>query len=389
MRIVPLPPGSLLPGLPLPFALRDGKGQQLVSRGRVVPDDAILDTLLARSLWVDANEAEAYECQCRQRFEASKAPDATMPAEATASGRPPEWPALLSRTAALLHGGVQRDFCDRVAALRRDLMGHIEQDADRTLMVLVRSAADDLPHYSAWHALLVAAVCELSARHLPTLQPAAVRASLGHAALTMNLSMSGLQDRLTSQDEPPSPAQRRRIREHAAASMRMLLELGVTDRLWLEAVLHHHDAAPGPLDDRPLGQQMGRMVQRADIFGARLSPRRHRRAMSPVAAAQAAYLDERRQPDPAGTALVKATGIYPPGALVELACAEVAVVLKRGARTNQPLAAAIGDCAGHPLPDPARRDTSEPGAAVVRSLAPHEVRQPVRLETLLGLYATA
>jgi hypothetical protein len=38
-------------------------------------------------------------------------------------------------------------------------------------------------------------------------------------------------------------------------------------------VLCHHHRSPGPLAKKSEAQQMARLVQRADIFGARLAPR--------------------------------------------------------------------------------------------------------------------
>jgi hypothetical protein len=58
------------------------------------------------------------------------------------------------------------------------------------------SVAHDLDHYSAWHALLVAVACALSAQHLPEVIEGASQGALVRAALTMNLSMSHLHNRL-------------------------------------------------------------------------------------------------------------------------------------------------------------------------------------------------
>ena len=44
----------------------------------------------------------------------------------------------------------------------------------------------------------------------------------------------------------------------------MLQLRGVNDSRWLDAVYYHHDAAPGPLRPREVGQQMARLIQRAD-----------------------------------------------------------------------------------------------------------------------------
>jgi hypothetical protein len=116
-----------------------------------------------------------------------------------------------------------------------------------------------------------------------------------------------------------------------------------------------------------------------------MSPRRQRAALSGTDAARAAYLDERRQADEAGTAIVKATGIYPPGSFVRLASGEVAVVLRRGRRANQPWVASVLGRSGLPLGEPALRDSQLARHAVVAGVAPQDMRLRLNLPRLLRL----
>ena len=89
------------------------------------------------------------------------------------------------------------------------------------------------------------------------------------------------------------------------------------------------------------GRDMETLLQRADIFGARLAPRVARLPMPVTAAMQASYYDEEHRVDEAGAALVKTLGVYPPGAFVRLATQEVAVVLRRGATATTPRVAVV------------------------------------------------
>jgi len=239
-------------------------------------------------------------------------------------------------------------------------------------------------HYSAGHALLVTAVCELAARHLGA-WPGAWRESLRRAALTMNIAMTGLQDNLANQEDRPTPQQRALIDGHAALGAERLREVGVDDALWLAAVMHHHDTHAGALGDMAPEMQLARLIQRADIFAARLGRRRGRGALSGMAAAKATYLDENHQADEAGAAIIKAMGICPPGTFVRLANGEVAIVLRRGRLANQPFVASVIGSAGLPLAVPARRDTRSTRYAVSAGVAPHEIKLRLNLQRLLDL----
>jgi HD-GYP domain-containing protein (c-di-GMP phosphodiesterase class II) len=260
----------------------------------------------------------------------------------------------------------------------------VEADADLTLLILVQSTTSDAHHYSVTHSLLVAALCDLAARQLPAFT-ATWRSSLRLAALTMNMAMTALQDQLALQDEPPSPQQRAVIDRHAPRAVACLREAGVTDESWLQAVEHHHASLAGPLAGHPAGLQLARLLQRADIFSARLSMRRARPAQAATAAIKAAYLDEHLQADEAGKALIQVTGIYPPGSYVRLSSGELAVVLRRGSHAKTPKVASIISRSGTPLGEPAVRDTRLRLHEVVGGVAPHEVKVRLNMENLLRL----
>ena len=110
--------------------------------------------------------------------------------------------------------------------------------------------------------------------------------SLRCAALTMNVAMTALQNQLAQQSSPLNAQQRAQVDAHPARAVEALRGAGVDDALWLEAVLHHHDAPGGPLAGMEPAQRLARLIRRADVFAARMSPRRGRLAMSATAAAR-------------------------------------------------------------------------------------------------------
>lgn len=397
-----LPPDVLRVGQPTLFALRDKTGMLLVPKGTLVADTEQLQQLAARELYVDEQDSELLKRAIAGKVHelvrgnellgriAQARPDASdLVAPSAADARRLDdavtaWSNLQVRVAALLRDAEQADFVAKAGALQKTLFDQINSDADDALLLLVHGATQEFRDYSASHAMLTAVVCELASRHVNDVSPAE-RQSLRCAALTMNVAMTALQNQLAQQESRLSAPQREQVDSHAERGAQALRAAGVTDELWLDAVRHHHDAPPGPLASLSPAQRLARLIRRADVFAARMSPRRGRPAMSATAAAKAAYLDENGQPDEAGSAIIKAVGLYPPGCLVRLASQEIAVVLRRGRRANAPTVAAIVNPAGAVLASPTLRSTHMPSHAVTAGVAPHEVKVRLNLQRLLQL----
>lgn len=394
----PLPTEALRLGTPLPFALRDANGALIAARGAVIRTEEQLQSLASRELFLDDQDSEALARAVAGKVDSMVRQNALLGqiAQARPDGAPATgparrlldpigiWGSLQTRASVLLHETPGSDFAPRLAALQAEALEVLDRDTDLALLILIQGTASDSHHYSVGHALLVAVVCELAARQLAA-WPAAWREPLRCAALTMNMAMTALQDTLALQEAPPTPAQRASIDGHAALGAQRLRECGVADELWVDAVARHHSTHPGPLAGLPGAAQLARLIQRTDIFAARLSRRRTRHALSGMAAAKATYLDEKGQPDEAGAAIIKATGIYPPGSFVRLASGEVAVVLRRGRLANEPVVASVISGAGMPLGEPVRRDTRIARHAVAAGVAPQDVRLRLNLERLLRL----
>ncbi|CAG1017150.1 Cyclic di-GMP phosphodiesterase [Burkholderiaceae bacterium] len=399
MPVVQLPPTALRVGQPIPVALRDASGRLLLARGTLLADEQQRQQLIARGVYVDSRDSEQFKKALAGKLDSMVRSNALLgqiaravPDAADCAPAAPRkdlddpvaaWHGVMLRASALLHDPPQSDFATRVHRLERDALMLLDGDADAALLMLIHSTTSELHQYSVTHALLVMGVCELAARHLAW--PAEWRPSLRRAALTMNLAMTSLQDQLALQDGPVTPPQRTMIDGHALRAAQRMRELGVADRLWLEAVEHHHSSPAGPLADLPPMLQLARLIQRADIFAARLSPRKARQAMAATAAAKAAYVDENQQADEAGAAIIKALGIYPPGSYVRLANTEIGIVLRRGRRANEPVVASIVGKSGTPLGEPAMRDIRQKACEITGGVAPHDVKLRLNLERLLQL----
>jgi HD-GYP domain-containing protein (c-di-GMP phosphodiesterase class II) len=400
MPVIQIPPEILRIGHPAPVSVRDSTGHLLLAKGVMVASEEQRQRLVARALYVDELEGDLLKRAMAGKLDsmlrqnaplgqiARAQPDGAMMSSPSTPkpGIDPAmaWTNLQMRGRALLQDPPPSDFLPRLHRLQAELLELVEADADLAMLVLVQATTSDAHHYSVTHSVLVAVLCELAARQLPCVTPE-WRSSLRCAALTMNISMTALQDQLALQEEPPSARQRALIDDHAQRAVACLREAGVTDLLWLQAVEHHHAALAGPLSAQSPGQQLARLVQRADIFSARLSMRRARPALAASAAVKAAYLDEHQQADEAGKAVIQATGIYPPGSYVKLGSGEVAVVLRRGAHAKTPKVASVISKSGTPLVEPTPRDTRLRPHDVVGGVAPHEVKVRLHMEKLLKL----
>lgn len=399
MNLVELNLSTIPYGQPIPFALRGVGGGLLANKGFVIRSADDLRALLARgqALYVDTDESgESYRAFLSQiqslllsnkplnQIASMTLQTTTAPAAATQDNSPPAWREWQLGLTQLLRTPSVADFAQRFEDLFSALNAYLLKNPDGALLALMQMSAEETRYYSATHAMLSSVICMTVARE--TLRwPENRVLPLGRAALSMNVGMAQLQDELAQQSTPLTPQQAQQVDQHSDASVSILRAMGITDPLWLDAVRTHHHRAPGKLSEKTLAQQMARLIQRSDIFGARIAPRINREPMSVTSAMQASYYDETKSMDEAGAALVKALGIYPPGAWVKLASAEIGVVVRRGASAATPRVAVLLNKSGMPTGEPIPRDTAQAAWKIVSPVAHKEVRVRLPLEKLLAL----
>jgi HD-GYP domain-containing protein (c-di-GMP phosphodiesterase class II) len=400
MPVVQCPPEILRTGHPSPVSVRDATGHLLMAKGVMLETDEQRLRLVSRTIFVDEREGELIRRAMGGKLDAllrqntklgeiyAAKPDGASIAPVALRKEGDSLPVVCANLqmhlSQLLRDPPPADLLPRVDALQREVLALVDAQADALLLLLVHQSASDAHRYSATHALLVAVLCELASRQLPH-QTALWRESLRCAALTMNITMATMQDQLALQEAPPSPQQRTHIDAHAHRGGDCLRAAGVTDPLWLAAVEHHHAAPSGVMTEQDPGVQLARLLNRADVFSARLSMRKQRAPMSAASAIKAAYLDEHQQADEAGWALIQATGFYPPGSFVRLKSGELAVVLRRGAHAKTPKVASLIGRSGTPLAEIAVRDTRVRPHEVDAGITPSEVRVRLNMEKLLKL----
>ena len=288
------------------------------------------------------------------------------------------WPALHRRLQALLQKPevTSADFMPRLEAIEQGMQYLLHHSEDDSLFVMVQMLFDREQGYSAAHALLAASMCHMIGPRTGT--TGETLNTLVRAALTMNIAMSQLQDQLAGQVRPVDEVQRAEIDDHAHQGVERLRQLGVTDSDWLQLVEKHHvPKEEAPPASSPLHSSLC-LLQMADRFVARITPRRSRRGLSPKVAAGNLYLEAQDRDSTLGAAFVKLLGMYPPGTYVRLKSAETAVVVRRGERVNTPLAMAIADGQGMPLSAPGKRDTQNERYQIEKPLSPEDVK--IRLD---------
>lgn len=356
----PVQPGPDLIGQALPWDVFDRHGVLLMARGRVVDADT-LARLRSRPVFARADELSV-------------------------AGVPSPFERLheLARDLAALGAAPEgQPVGGRVAAIAEGLIASVAADPDASLGW---AALDREAPYSVRHAMAVALVCEVIGNQLP-LEPSEQRSVLA-AALTMNLSMLSLQDRLFGSREAPSDEERAAIATHPARSVDWLRARGVVDSHWLDAVADHHERLDGSGYPRALaGSAVGlgaRLVGLADVYCATVAERLHRPPRLPATAANDILLGRRRGFDPllAGI-LTRSMGGHPPGTLVRLANGELAVVIRNpsgGAISLMAVLTAEGEA--HPLPAP--RDPSRLATAIRGYVAFDPLRHRFDLDRVWG-----
>ena len=389
LKLIPFSAEHLRRDSPLPFGVRDAAGRLLLVAGASIHDDERLQHLRTQPLYADEDESNAWRRRLGATVGAMLRRNATL--RSIADARPPQagrdagheadadlpdqWESLVDLLhAALRDAGPHAGFVARIRLLHERASTLVRRQPDASLYHLIHAAGQQIEKYGSHHALLVMLVCEEAARVLRWSEDA--QRSLGCAALSMNVAMAALQDQLALTDAPPTAAMREQIREHGALGARLLQGAGLDDALWCETVRLHHDRGDGqmPLAELPPERRLARLLRRADIFTAKISRRRSRTPMSPVQAAREACLGQDGQPDEAGGALLRATGLYPPGSFVELANGERGIVVARGRRANLPMVASLVAPSGLALGEPALRDTVEARFAVRAALASAQVK---------------
>jgi HD-GYP domain-containing protein (c-di-GMP phosphodiesterase class II) len=282
-----------------------------------------------------------------------------------------------------------QEFEKRVWQYDRWMQALLKRDTDVGLYLLFQLATNSPVGYSASHALVCAVLCHLIAVELRL--PATERDSLVHAALTMNVAMTALQDQLADQIERPSNEQQNAIRAHACQGSLMLANMGVMDELWLDTIRLHHDESTdkGLLHSIVPVKRLARILRVVDRYAAMISPRKSREGRTATDSIRALFNHPAERNDEIGNVLMGIIGLYPPGTYVRLDDRQLAVVVRRSSMPTRPMMVIIVSETGVRLNPPKLLKTATDSTEIKMPLAASAMRERLNHHLILQLGAYA
>lgn len=391
MNYLPIPVALLEIGKPLPVDVYSGNGYLLLKKGQPVASEAHREKLMAHNASTLAHEGMAWQrayermvhTMLHDGVDVQTIAKASMPSDinerdyAVAEEVQGGWLDLQAVLRGVLYqGGLAAHTVQRLMSVERKVQELLHADPDDSLFCLFQALSDNTLGYSATHALLCAAIADLtaSALRLGTSQ----RQSLMRAAFTMNIGMAREQDSLARQTNPPFEWQRALIAEHPQRSVAILQSLGVDDADELDIVRWHHEPAHAQgLSHNLLSR---RILAMTDAFVAKTASRKTREGITPLGATQAMYLSAQGDPVEVASAMAHVLGFYPPGTYVLLRTGEVAVAVQRRAKATTPWVIPVVDRSGMPLASYHCRDTSDPVYAITAPVSFHKMRVTIALD---------
>lgn len=358
-------------GQPLPWDAYDQDGVLLLRRGEAIPSQRSIDRLVDGGLFAQKEEFQ-------QRESVPLADETPSALQYVIDGR---------RILAGMFGQNPEaidDFAGRMDKLVQAVRSACEAHATVSLasILLLQDA-----EYRVRHPINVAILSYFLAREL-SLDDAA-RQSTVAAALTMNLGMYEVQEKVDAIPGSLNDKLVSMIRRHPALGAERLAKLGIADRKWIALVRQHHEYNDG--SGYPAGLagdaiEMGaRIIGLADRFCAMVSIRGYRPPHKPNTALRDLYLKHGPKIDVvvAGT-MIRLVGIYPLGTLVRLKTSEIGVVTGPGNGPDTPAVHAVIGRSGVSLEVASHRKTHLPDSAIEDVLTVDKISVPIRMATIWG-----
>ncbi|XKH02360.1 phosphohydrolase [Marinobacter nauticus] len=358
--LVRIAPGALVIGRPLPWDVYDADGNVLLRQGYVIQTDSQLEHLFERGRFkprkIDLPKEEEFHDN-RQRNPFADYAQLLITLETTIN-------AITSR---------EESAEKRLLGLSRMLERTCMEAPDATLaLVHLYSVNPNIHEQILFYGIL----CQFIARQFG-LDNKRTRI-LTAAALSANLALVPVADKLNSSNIILSREQREVIQKHPDRSIRALESAGITNKLLHKIIAQHHEYADGSgYPENLSGTDIlpeAEILALAERYVAMITKRAYRNRMDIIEARKmvSTLADGKFRPA-VPRALLEVLGYYPPGVLVRLDNNEVGVVTRRANKSRGPFVQAIFNPRGHRYNGTFERDTS---------LMDYMIREPEEPETM-------
>ena len=369
-ELVRIAPGALTIGRPLPWDVYDADGNILLRQGYVIQTDSQLEQLFERGRFkprkIERPQEETFE-DTRDRNPFADYPDLLHSLEATLKAITDSDPSAQKR----------------LLGLARMIERTCTESPDATLALVHLYSIGPVIHEQI---LFYAILCQFIGRQFG-LEEKRV-AVLTAAALTANLALVPIADKLNASNTVLNDEQRGVIRKHPERSIQALQAAGIDNKLLLTIIAQHHEQADGSGYPKGLSgteiRPEAEILALAERYVAMITKRAYRQRMNVADARKLiANLADGKFRPAIPKALLQILGEYPPGILVRLDNNEVGVVTRRPVRARGPFVKAIFGPRGNRYTGTFERDTSEPDFGI-QFLEEPEVMPSMDFSLVLG-----
>lgn len=344
--LVRIAPGALVIGKPLPWTVFDSSGNLLLRQGHVIHSNAQLEQLFERGLFKPRQIHKAVE----ENFEDTRARNPFA-----------DYPELLDTVEVTLTSIANKESSarSRLLGLTRMISRMCDEAPDASLGLIHLYSVE--PRFYE-QILFYGILCHFIAREFGL---SGKRASvLTAAALTANLALVPVADKLNASKKVLSDQERGVIRTHPERSINALEAAGIDNQLLLRTVLQHHERADG--SGYPQGLSGTDILPEAEIIAlaeryiAMITRRAYRDRLGIADARRLINNMADGHLRPAiPRSLLKVLTDYPPGILVRLVNEEIAVVTGRPVHARGPFVKAIINPRGERYNGTFERDCSQ------------------------------
>ena len=344
-ELVRIAPGALTIGRPLPWNVYDSDGNVLLRQGYVIQTNSQLEQLFERGRFkprkIERPQEEIFE-DSRERNPFADYPDLLHTLEATLKAITDADPSAQKR----------------LLGLARMIGRTCTESPDASLaLVHLYSIGPTIHEQIIFYAIL----CQFVARQFG-LEEKRI-AVLTAAALTANLALVPIADKLNASNKILSNEQRGVIRQHPERGIKALQAAGITNKLLLTIIAQHHEQADGSGYPKGLSgteiRPEAEILALAERYVAMITKRAYRQRMNIADARKLiANLADGKFRPAIPKALLQVLGEFPPGILVRLDNNEVGVVSGRPVRARGPFVKAIFGPRGNRYAGTFERDTS-------------------------------